>query len=118
GIVVNNGIVYIDFVNQLRRGQGMPLEEAVKEAGRVRLRPILMTSLTTIFGLIPLALQIGEGSEFWSPLGRAMIGGMMVSTFLPLVFIPVLYVIFENRSERARLRRAAVSPARSGPTGM
>ena len=107
GIVVNNGIVYIDFVNQLRRNEGMPLVEAVKEAGRVRLRPILMTSLTTIFGLIPLALQIGEGSEFWSPLGRAMIGGMIVSTFLPLIFIPVLYVIFENRSERARQRRAA-----------
>jgi HAE1 family hydrophobic/amphiphilic exporter-1 len=113
GVVVNNGIVYIDFVNQLRRGQGMALEEAVKEAGRVRLRPILMTSLTTIFGLIPLALQLGEGSEFWSPLGRAMIGGMMVSTFLPLVFIPVLYVIFENRSERARLRRAASAASRA-----
>jgi HAE1 family hydrophobic/amphiphilic exporter-1 len=113
GVVVNNGIVYIDFVNQLRRGQGMALEEAVKEAGRVRLRPILMTSLTTIFGLIPLALQLGEGSEFWSPLGRAMIGGMMVSTFLPLVFIPVLYVIFENRSERARQRRATSEASRA-----
>jgi len=113
GIVVNNGIVYIDFVNQLRRNEGMALEEAVKEAGRVRLRPILMTSLTTIFGLIPLALQLGEGSEFWSPLGRAMIGGMMVSTFLPLVFIPVLYVIFETRSERARQRRAASAAART-----
>jgi HAE1 family hydrophobic/amphiphilic exporter-1 len=111
GIVVNNGIVYIDFVNQLRRNEGMPLVEAVKEAGRVRLRPILMTSLTTIFGLIPLALQIGEGSEFWSPLGRAMIGGMIVSTFLPLVFIPVLYVIFENRSERRRQRLAAQAAA-------
>lgn len=107
GIVVNNGIVYIDYCNQLRRNRGMNLIDAVKEAGRVRLRPILMTSLTTIFGLIPLALQLGEGSELWSPLGRAIIGGMVVSTFLPLVFIPVLYVIFENRAERARLRRAA-----------
>uniref|UniRef100_A0A7C4GFK1 Efflux RND transporter permease subunit n=1 Tax=candidate division WOR-3 bacterium TaxID=2052148 RepID=A0A7C4GFK1_UNCW3 len=109
GIVVNNGIVYIDYCNQLRRKRGMNLIDAVKEAGRVRLRPILMTSLTTIFGLIPLALQLGEGSELWSPLGRAIIGGMVVSTFLPLVFIPVLYVIFETRTERARLRRLAAT---------
>jgi len=113
GVVVNNGIVYIDYVNQLRRNKGMGLIDAVKEGGRVRLRPILMTSLTTIFGLIPLALQLGEGSELWAPLGRAMIGGMIVSTFLPLIFIPVLYVIFENRSERARQRRAASAAARA-----
>jgi HAE1 family hydrophobic/amphiphilic exporter-1 len=100
GIVVNNGIVYIDYTNQLRRKHGLPLFEAVKEAGRVRLRPIMMTSLTTIFGMLPLAFQIGEGSELWSPLGRAIVGGMLVSTFLPLVFIPVLYTIFELRSER------------------
>ncbi|MGB9742357.1 MAG: efflux RND transporter permease subunit [bacterium] len=104
GIVVNNGIVYIDYTNQLRRKHGLPLIEAVKEAGRVRLRPILMTSLTTIFGMLPLAFQIGEGSELWSPLGRVIIGGMLVSTFLPLVFIPVLYTIFELRSERRRQR--------------
>jgi HAE1 family hydrophobic/amphiphilic exporter-1 len=115
GVVVNNGIVYIDYVNQLRRNKGMNLIDAVKEGGRVRLRPILMTSLTTIFGLIPLALQIGEGAELWSPLGRAMIGGMIVSTFLPLIFIPVLYVIFETRSERARQRKAA-QPAATRPT--
>lgn len=105
GIVVNNGIVYIDYVNQLRRRHGMALQDAVKEAGRVRLRPILMTSLTTIFGMIPLALKLGEGSELWAPLGRAIIGGMIFSTFLPLIFIPVLYVIFENRTERVRLAR-------------
>jgi HAE1 family hydrophobic/amphiphilic exporter-1 len=110
GVVVNNGIVYIDYVSQLRR-RGRGLIDAVTEAGRVRLRPILMTSLTTIFGLIPLALQLGEGSELWSPLGRAIIGGMIVSTFLPLVFIPVLYVIFENRSERRRLKLAAAAAA-------
>ncbi|MEO0068055.1 MAG: efflux RND transporter permease subunit [candidate division WOR-3 bacterium] len=102
GIVVNNGIVYIDYTNQLRRKHGLPLIEAVKEAGRVRLRPILMTSLTTIFGMLPLAFQIGEGSELWSPLGRAIVGGMLVSTLLPLVFIPVLYTIMEIRSERRR----------------
>ncbi|MBN2464348.1 efflux RND transporter permease subunit [candidate division WOR-3 bacterium] len=115
GIVVNNGIVYVDFVNQLRRNEGMALEEAVKEAGRIRLRPILMTAFTTIFGLLPLALQIGEGSEFWSPLGRAVIGGMVVSTFLTLIFIPVLYTSFEKGAERRRLRRAA-SAASARPT--
>ncbi|MEO0078840.1 MAG: efflux RND transporter permease subunit, partial [candidate division WOR-3 bacterium] len=107
GVVVNNGIVYVDYVNQLRRNQGMGLEEAVCEGGRVRLRPILMTAFTTIFGLVPLALQIGEGSEFWSPLGRAVIGGMVVSTFLTLIFIPVLYTSFEKGAERRRQARAA-----------
>ncbi|MBN2536872.1 efflux RND transporter permease subunit, partial [candidate division WOR-3 bacterium] len=107
GIVVNNGIVYVDFVNQLRRDKGMALEDAVKEAGRIRLRPILMTAFTTIFGLLPLALQIGEGSEFWSPLGRAVIGGMIVSTFLTLVFIPVLYTSFEKGVEKRRLKKLA-----------
>ncbi|NPV14919.1 efflux RND transporter permease subunit [candidate division WOR-3 bacterium] len=102
GVVVNNGIVYIDYTNRLRRERGMGLIDAVKEAGRIRLRPILMTSLTTIFGMLPLAFQIGEGSELWSPLGRAIVGGMIVSTFLPLVFIPVLYTIFETRSERRK----------------
>jgi HAE1 family hydrophobic/amphiphilic exporter-1 len=113
GIVVTNGIVYIDYVNQLRRNKGMALIEAVKEGGRVRLRPILMTALVTMFALVPLAFQLGEGSELWSPMGRAMIGGMIVSTFLPLVFIPVLYVIFENRAERARVRKAAAATARA-----
>ena len=107
GIVVNNGIVYVDYVNQLRRKQGMPLEEAVKEGGRVRMRPILMTAFTTVFGLLPLALQLGEGSEFWSPLGRAVIGGMLVSTFLTLVFIPVLYTSFEKGAEKRRLKKQA-----------
>lgn len=106
GIVVNNGIVYIDYVNQLRRFKGMELEEAVKEAGRIRLRPILMTALTTIFGLIPLALGIGEGAELWSPLGRSVIGGLFVSTFLTLIFIPVLYTSFEKSAEKRRARRS------------
>lgn len=107
GIVVNNGIVYVDFVNQLRRSEGMALEDAVKEAGRIRLRPILMTAFTTIFGLVPLALQLGEGSELWAPLGRAVIGGMIVSTFLTLIFIPVLYTSFEKGAEKRRLKKLA-----------
>ena len=109
GIVVNNGIVLVTYINELRRERGLGLDEAVREAGRVRLRPILMTALTTIFGLMPLALQLGQGSEFWSPLGRAVIGGMVVSTFLTLIFIPVLYTSFEKGAERRRLRRQATA---------
>ena len=112
GIVVNNGIVLVDYINQLRRDEGYALTDAVREAGRVRLRPILMTAFTTIFGLLPLALQIGEGSEFWSPLGRSVIGGMVVSTFLNVVFIPVLYVVIETVRERVGGRRSeAAQPA-------
>jgi HAE1 family hydrophobic/amphiphilic exporter-1 len=107
GVVVSNGIVYIDYVNQLRRFHGLSLHEAVKEGGRIRMRPIIMTALTTIFGLVPLALKLGEGAELWSPLGRAVIGGLVVSTFLTLIFIPVLYTSFEEGVERRKLRRQA-----------
>ncbi len=100
GVVVNNAIVYIDYTNQLRRKEGMPLHEAVIEAGRVRLRPILMTALTTIFGLIPMALAIGSGNELRAPMARSLIGGLTVSTFLTLVFIPVIYVLFERKKEK------------------
>jgi HAE1 family hydrophobic/amphiphilic exporter-1 len=102
GIVVNNAIVYITYTNQLRREKGIPLLEAVIEAGRVRLRPILMTALTTSFGLVPMALAIGSGNELRAPMARAVIGGLIVSTFLTLVFIPTLYVIIEQRGERRR----------------
>ncbi len=96
GIVVNNAIVYIDYANQLRRKQSLPLVDALIEAGRVRLRPILMTALTTIFGLIPMALGIGSGNELRAPMARSVIGGLVVSTFLTLVFIPVFYMIIEK----------------------
>ncbi len=102
GVVVNSGIVYIDYVNQLRRKREMELIEAVKFGGRIRMRPILMTALTTIFGLLPLALKIGEGSEYWAPLGRAVIGGMLFSTVLTLIFIPVLYTSFEKGAQKTR----------------
>ncbi len=96
GIVVNNAIVYVDYTNQLRRFKKMPLIEAVVEAGRVRLRPILMTAFTTIFGLIPMALALGAGNELRAPMARSVIGGLFVSTFLTLVFIPVLYTLVEK----------------------
>jgi len=101
GIVVNNAIVYITYANQLRRQAGKSCIDAVVEAGRVRLRPILMTAFTTSFGLIPMALGIGAGNEIRAPMARSVIGGLMVSTFLTLVFIPVLYTLFERKKVKA-----------------
>jgi multidrug efflux pump subunit AcrB len=92
GIVVSNSVLLVDFANNRLR-EGLPLEEAVVEAGRLRIRPILMTSLATVLGLAPMALGIGEGSEANMPLARAVIGGLLVSTFMTLLFIPVLHVI-------------------------
>lgn len=99
GIVVSNGILLVDYTNRLR-GRGMQLEEAVVLAGRTRLRPILMTTLCTILGLIPMAVGMGEGSESNAPMAIAVIGGLSVSTLLTLVFIPTLYTIFERRFKR------------------
>ena len=97
GIVVNNAIVLIDRVNQLR-GEGMQKLAAVREAGRSRLRPIMMTMLTTVLGMVPLALGIGEGAEIRAPMAITVIGGITVSTLLTLVVIPVLYTLLD-RSE-------------------
>ena len=103
GIVVNNAILLVDHTNLLRRRAGMALREAIEEAGRRRLRPILMTATTTIIGLIPLALGLGEGGEAQAPMARAVIGGLLSSTLITLVFVPVVYSIFE------RLRPGATS---------
>src|SRR4030042_1108626 len=100
GIVVNNAIIYVTYTNQLRREHGMQMLEAVVEAGRVRLRPILMTAFTTIFGLIPMALAIGSGNELRAPMARSVIGGLLIATFLTLVFIPVLYTLFERKKQQ------------------
>jgi len=96
GIVVNNAILLVDHTNLLRRKAGMALREAIEEAGRRRLRPILMTATTTIIGLIPLALGFGEGGEAQAPMARAVIGGLLSSTLITLVFVPVVYSIFER----------------------
>jgi HAE1 family hydrophobic/amphiphilic exporter-1 len=92
GIVVNNSIVLVDYINQLR-DKGIPLFEAVVEGGRTRLRPILMTSLTTILALIPLALGLGAGGETWAPMARSVIGGLVTSTLVTLIVIPVIYTL-------------------------
>ena len=97
GIVVSNSVLLVDFANNRLR-EGMPLEQAVVEAGRLRIRPILMTSLATVLGLAPMALGIGEGSEANMPLARAVIGGLTISTFMTLLFIPVLHAIARRRS--------------------
>jgi HAE1 family hydrophobic/amphiphilic exporter-1 len=96
GIVVNNAILLVDHTNLLRHRDAMPLREAIEEAGRRRLRPILMTTLTTIIGLIPLALGLGEGGEAQAPMARTVIGGLFSSTLITLVFVPVVYSMFER----------------------
>lgn len=96
GIVVANSVLLVDFANRMIR-EGMKLEQAVIVAGRMRIRPILMTALATILGLAPMALGIGEGSETNMPLARAVIGGLAVSTFMTLLFVPVLHVIARRR---------------------
>lgn len=99
GIVVKNSIVLVDFIN-LMRERGLELYEAVAVSGRSRLRPVLMTSFTTILGMLPLALSTGEGSEIWSPMGIAVIGGLVFSTLVTMVLVPVVYVLFARRGER------------------
>lgn len=97
GIVVNNAIVLIDFMNRLRREQGFELREAIVNSSIRRLRPILMSTSTTALGLLPLALALGEGGETQAPMARVVIGGLITSTLITLVLIPVIYSIVEER---------------------
>jgi multidrug efflux pump subunit AcrB len=99
GIVVSNGVLLVEYTNELRR-RGMALSEAVLTAGRTRLRPILMTSLTTTVGLSPMALGLLVGSEANAPLARAVIGGLIVSTGLTLLLVPTIYTMLEERFPR------------------
>ena len=96
GIVVSNAILLVDYTNILRRRDGKPLREAVEVAGRTRLRPIVMTTLTTILGLVPMSLGIGEGAELQAPLARVVIGGLAASTLVTLVLVPSVYTLFEE----------------------
>jgi HAE1 family hydrophobic/amphiphilic exporter-1 len=100
GIVVNNAIILIDYMNQLRRDHGYGVHDAVVTAGSRRLRPVLMTTTTTVLGLLPMALGIGEGSELQAPMARVVIGGLLSSTLITLVLVPVIYSILEERTER------------------
>jgi HAE1 family hydrophobic/amphiphilic exporter-1 len=102
GIVVKNGIVLVDYIN-LMRDRGMELKEAIIVSGKSRLRPVLMTALTTILGMVPMAFSSGEGSEIWSPMGIAVIGGLLFSTVITMIIVPVTYAIMARRGERDRL---------------
>ena len=111
GIVVNNAIVLVDYANLLRREHNYSLREAVVTAGTRRLRPILMTTVTTVLGLTPMALGLGEGGELQAPMARVVIGGLTTSTLITLVFIPVVYFTLEGWSEKTRARKDAPAAA-------
>ena len=114
GIVVNNAIVLVDYTNLLRREHGLGLHRAVVTAGMRRMRPILMTTITTVLGLAPMALGLGEGSELQAPMARVVIGGLAASTLITLVLIPALYVLFEELGAPSRVlrpTRQSVAPA-------
>jgi hydrophobic/amphiphilic exporter-1 (mainly G- bacteria), HAE1 family len=124
GIVVNNGIVMVDFADQLRR-TGLDRTEAVVRAAQIRMRPVMMTSLTTILGMVPMALQIGEGSAGWAGLAKAVMGGLTFATLLTLFVVPTMYTIFASKTyeppphtdgTEAQRDGLHVSPASSGAT--
>ena len=106
GIVTKNGIVMVDYMNLLVE-RGAAVGDAVIAGGKSRLRPVLMTSLTTILGMVPMSMGIGEGSETWQPMGISVVGGLVVSTFLTLFIVPALYAMMEGRKERKAARKAA-----------
>ena len=106
GIVVSNSILLVDFANQRRR-EGAPLRRAIVEASRIRMRPIVMTALATVVGLLPIALKLGEGSEASAPLARAAVGGLAVSTVLTLVLVPGRLRAALRAAGGARMRRVA-----------
>src|SRR6185295_9202389 len=105
GMVVSNSILIVEFTHRLE-DDGMPLLDAVVNSCRIRLRPILMTSLATIFGLIPMALKLGTGSEAYAPLARAIIGGLLVSVVLTVVIVPAAYLLVYRRRTPAEGARS------------
>jgi multidrug efflux pump subunit AcrB len=106
GIVVSNSILIVEFTNRLR-AEGRPLRQAVSLACRVRLRPVLMTSLATLMGLLPMALKLGTGSEAYAPLARAIIGGLAVSVVLTVFIVPAgYYIIYRWQETRATAKRS------------
>ncbi|MGH7628378.1 MAG: efflux RND transporter permease subunit [Gemmatimonadales bacterium] len=110
GLVTKNSILLVEYANQLKE-RGLDTLAAVREAGRIRLRPILMTSVATIMGALPIALGLGAGAASRRPLGYAIVGGLLVSTILTLFLVPVVYVLLDHARERVRARRPALAPA-------
>ena len=117
GIVVNNAILLVEYVEQFRREGGTEMEAAVVEAGAVRLRPILMTTLTTVFGMLPLALGIGEGSEMMRPLAIAVVSGLSVSMLLTLFVVPCAYIVFNRAGDRLKTWLTGRAPGARGSAG-
>jgi HAE1 family hydrophobic/amphiphilic exporter-1 len=105
GLVTKNAILLIDYTNRLRRA-GTPREAALVKAGSTRLRPIVMTTTAMIFGMLPLAFEIGAGSEMRAPMARAVIGGLITSTLLTLVAVPVVYSLLDGLANRIRAVRS------------
>jgi hydrophobic/amphiphilic exporter-1 (mainly G- bacteria), HAE1 family len=99
GVAVNNGIIMVDYTNQLRQS-GLDVMTATQQGAVTRLRPVLITTLTTTLALIPMSIGAGEGAEVWTPLGRVVIGGLLVSALFTLFFIPALYSVIEAFRER------------------
>jgi len=114
GIVVNNGIVLVDYINQQREKHGLDLYEAVVLSGRRRLRPILMTALTTMLSMLPLAMELGSGAEIWSPMARAVIGGLLVSSIFTLFLIPSIYTGMEQFLLRRALKKGKIASVEIG----
>jgi len=112
GIVVNNGIVLVDYINQLRE-RGMEMFAAILQAGKIRMRPVLMTALTTVLAMLPMSLGLGESGEAWAPMARAVMGGLTVATILTLIVVPVIYVVMELYAVHRREKRAAKKAARA-----
>ncbi len=104
GIVVKNGIVLVDYTN-LMRDRGYELNEAIALSGESRLRPVLMTAVTTLLGMLPMALSRGEGSELWRPMGIVVIGGLLVSTIITLIIVPVVYAVMSRHGERNKVEK-------------
>lgn len=104
GIVVKNGIVLVDFIN-LNRERGDSINVAVVSGGRSRLRPVLMTTLTTILGMVPMLLSNSDGAEMYKPMALVVIGGLTISTMLTLVVVPVVYTFFAAREEKKKLKK-------------
>lgn len=114
GIVVNNAIVLIDFMNRLRREDGLELQTAIVAAGVRRLRPILMSTSTTVLGLLPLALALGEGGETQAPMARVVVGGLLTSTLITLVLVPVIYYLVEehHKNRKNKMKKDKVQTAK------
>jgi hydrophobic/amphiphilic exporter-1 (mainly G- bacteria), HAE1 family len=106
GLVVNNAIVLIDYVNLLRK-RGQTLADAIQNAGRSRLRPVLITTMTTSLGMMPLIFGRGEGSATWKPMAATIVGGLLFSMLVTLVLVPILYSLVHSRSARRMERKAA-----------